>query len=64
MQGESLQKKKKISDGKELIENINYRNETEFASVKDPLNIHRTGSNETTLVSEIPNVIREMPLLQ
>ena len=47
-----------------MIENINYRNETEFASVKDPLNIHRTGSNETTLVSEIPNVIREMPLLQ
>ena len=28
-----------------------------FASVEDPLNMHRTASNETTLVSEIPNII-------
>ena len=31
--------------------------ETEYASVEDPLNIHRTASNETTLVSNIPNIV-------
>ena len=30
--------------------------ETDYASVKDPLNMHRTASNETTLFSEIPNI--------
>lgn len=28
---------------------------TEYASVEDPLNIHRSTSNET-IVSEIPNI--------
>ena len=32
---------------------------TEYASVEDPLSMHRTASNETTLSSEIPNVILE-----
>ena len=51
---------KNISDGKEMIENVNYnRSETEFASVEDPLKMYRTASNETTLVSEIPNIINE-----
>ena len=40
-------------------ENINGRSETEFASVEDPLNMHRTASNETTLVSEILNIINK-----
>ena len=62
IQGQLLQKN--VSDGKELTENINYRNETESASVKDPLNMHRTGSNDAKLVSEIPNVFREMSLSQ
>ena len=31
--------------------------ETEHASVEDPLKMHRTSSNETTPVSEIPNII-------
>ena len=31
----------------------------EYASVEDPLNMHRTASNETNLVSEIPNIINE-----
>ena len=35
------------------------RSETEFASAEDPYNIHRTASNETTLVFEIPNTIDE-----
>ena len=43
-----------------MAENVNYnRNETEFASVEDPLNMYRTASDETTLVSEIPNIINE-----
>ena len=45
--------KKNISDGKEMTENIkNNRCETEFVSIEDPLNMLRTSSNETTLVSE------------
>ena len=37
-------------------ENVN-ESETEYASVEDPRNIHRTASNETTLVSDIPNIV-------
>ena len=41
-----------------MAENVNYtRTKTEFASVEDPLNKHRTASKETILVSEIPNMI-------
>ena len=51
---------KKILDGKEMRENINdTEEETEYASVEDPLNIHRIASNETTLISEIPDIINE-----
>ena len=50
---------KNISDEKEMTKNANGRSETEFASVEDPLNIHRTASCETTLVSEIPNIIND-----
>ena len=50
---------KKISGRKESTENVNDRIETEFASVEDPLNMHRTASNETTLVSDILNIINE-----
>ena len=31
----------------------------QYASVEDPLNMHRTASNKTNLVSEIPNIINE-----
>ena len=31
----------------------------ETLSVQDPLNMHRTASNETTVVSEIPNMIND-----
>ena len=41
-----------------MSESIN-DTETEYASVGDPLNMHRTASNETTLVAEIPNIINE-----
>ena len=37
-------------------ENVN-ESETEYASVEDPLKIQRTVSNETTLVSDIPNIV-------
>ena len=47
-----------ISDRKEVSENRN-DTETEYASVEDPLNMCRTASNETTLVSEIPSIINE-----
>ena len=33
--------------------------EAEYASVKDPLNMHRTVTNKTTLISEILSVINE-----
>ena len=50
---------KYVSDKKEMTENINGRSETQFALVEDPLNMHRTASNETNLVSEIPNIINK-----
>ena len=42
-----------------MSENTNSRRETEFISVEDPLNMHRTASNETTLISEIPKIIND-----
>ena len=48
-----------VSDEKEMTENTNDRSETEFTSVEDPLNMHRTASNKTTLVFQIPNIINE-----
>ena len=48
-----------VSDKKEMTENIYDRSEIEFASVEDPLNVHTTALNETTLVSEIPYTINE-----
>ena len=60
MQGETESDTKNISDGKETTENVNdIRSEKELASFEDPLNMHRTASNETTLVSEIRNIIDE-----
>ena len=50
---------KNFSYRKEMTENINDRSETEFASVEDPLNMHRTKSNEKTVVSQMPNIINE-----
>ena len=41
---------KNVSDRKEMTENINDRSEIELASVEDPLNMHKTASNETTLI--------------
>ena len=32
-------------------------NETKYGSVEDPLSTHKTGANETALVSEIPSII-------
>ena len=34
-------------------------NETEYGSVEYPISIHRTASNQTAVVSEIPNVIND-----
>ena len=34
-------------------------NETEYVSIEDPLSMHRTGSNETTLGLEIPSIIND-----
>ena len=31
--------------------------ETEYGSVENPLRMHRTGSNKTALVSEVPYII-------
>ena len=46
-------------DFAESIHKKNTSFETEYASVEDPLSKHRTGSNETALVSEIPNIIND-----
>ena len=43
-------------------ENVN-ESETEYASVEDPLNIQRTASNETTLVSDIPNIVSNQNII-
>ena len=49
-----------ISDGKKMNKNNNeIASEAEYASVDDPLNMHRTATNETTPISEIPNIINE-----
>ena len=49
-----------ISDRIEMIGNIyDIRGESEFPSTEYPLTMHRTVSNETTLASEIPNIINE-----
>ena len=59
IQGQSESVTEKIiSDGKEMTGNWNNRSETEFNSVEDPLNMHRTVLNQTILVSEIPNIIK------
>ena len=45
-------------DGQEIIENINdNESETKDALVKELLNMHKTASNETIPISEIPNII-------
>ena len=49
---------KVISDGKKMSENIN-DTETEYATIEDPLSLHRTSSNATSVISEIPNIINE-----
>ena len=50
--------KKNISYGKEMSKDTNgTRSEIEFTLVEDPINMHRTALNETSLVSEIPNTI-------
>ena len=52
--------KKIISQRNEISENINdIKSETEHGSIGDPLNMHRSASNETTLASEILNITNE-----
>ena len=41
-----------------MSESIN-DTDTEYASVEDPLSMHRPESNEASLVFEIPNIINE-----
>ena len=43
----------------EIIHKKINSNGTEYGSVKNPLSIHRTASNETAIVSEIPNTIND-----
>ena len=63
IQGENESATEKImSDSTEISESIN-DTKTEYASVEDPLSMYRTASNETILISEIPNIMKEMLLL-
>ena len=41
-----------------MSENIN-DTETEYATIEDPLSLHRTSSNVTCVISEIRNIIIE-----
>ena len=56
VQGENQCSWKSIIHGEGISDTDNERG---YASVQDPLNLHRTVSNEATLISEIPNVISE-----
>ena len=47
----------KHQDVTESIHTKVISNETEYGSVEDPLSMHRTGSNEASLVSKIPSMI-------
>ena len=49
----------KHQDVTESIQKKNISNEAEYGSVEDPLNMHKTGSNETALVSEVPPIIND-----
>ena len=49
----------KHQDVTESIHTKVISNETEYGSVEDPLSMHRTGSNETALVLEIPSIIND-----
>ena len=49
----------KHQDVTESIRTKIISNETEYGSVEDPLSMHRTGSNETALVSEIPSIVND-----
>ena len=55
-------KKTFLIEKKKNSENRN-DTETECDSVEDALNMHRTALNETTLVSEIPNIINKENVL-
>ena len=46
-------------DVAESIQKAIVSNETEYGSVEDTLSKHRTGLNETALVSEISNIIND-----
>ena len=59
IQGENQCSWKIIIDGD--ISDIEIKRE--YASVQDPLNMHRTVWNETILVAEIPNIINEENLI-
>ena len=57
IQGENESATEKfISERKKMSKSINDTH-TEYASVEDPLHMHRTESNVVTLISEIPNII-------
>ena len=49
---------KRIFNRTEMNESIN-NTETGYGLVEVPLSMHRSVSNETTLISEIPNIVTE-----
>ena len=49
----------KHQDVAESIHKKIISNETGYGSVEESLSIHRTGSNETAFVSEIPSIIND-----
>ena len=51
---------KTILDGTKMIEMINKTCGWRYASVYCPLNMDKTASNETTLISEITKIMRKI----
>lgn len=50
-------KNKPVKENLETVPEKIFKHETPFTLIEDPLNTHRTVSSETTLVSEVPNII-------
>ena len=59
IQGQNKNVTEKIISGRKEVGEEGNDTETKHASVEDSLNMCKTASNETTLVSEIPSIIDE-----
>ena len=52
----SFSEMKPIKENLKTLSKKVTQNELQFSLIEDPLNMHRSGTNETVLVSEVPNI--------